>query len=281
METDPWDVPTFLARCLIQRQNRNPRYSLRAFARDLGIAPSLLSDVINRRKGISVRTAREISRRLELDTRTSRLLELKTLERFSRHKATREHARKILRDLRRTSGFHTVPNENFETISSWYANALLELTELPNFRADIPWIAKRLSVPETVIRATVDCLLSQGLLTGDHHSFKCAQTFTAVPGGVPSSAIREHHRQVLNMALTALETQDIYTRESSTLTLAVPRARMDEAAAMLRKFRMDFAKKCAEWGEPDSVYAMSLHLFRLDKDVADPVDTAHDTARAS
>lgn len=49
---------------LTQRISRNPNYSLRAFARDLELSPSFLSEVINSRKRLSHRTATKIGQRL-------------------------------------------------------------------------------------------------------------------------------------------------------------------------------------------------------------------------
>src|SRR5690606_36043223 len=53
------DYRSFLAAEFDRRQARNPAYSLRAFARDLKIAPSTLSEIFNRQHGLSpVRAAR-------------------------------------------------------------------------------------------------------------------------------------------------------------------------------------------------------------------------------
>ena len=55
-----------------QRRLRNPRYSLRAFARDLGSDHSTLSQILRQRRPLSSRMATMLGERLGLDRRTVR-----------------------------------------------------------------------------------------------------------------------------------------------------------------------------------------------------------------
>ena len=53
-----------LQQTLFSKQQKNRRYSLRAFARDLKISPSFLSEVLNGKYGISKQLAGQIADRL-------------------------------------------------------------------------------------------------------------------------------------------------------------------------------------------------------------------------
>jgi len=53
-----------LQQTLFSKQQKNKRYSLRAFARDLKISPSFLSEVLNGKYGISKQLANQIADRL-------------------------------------------------------------------------------------------------------------------------------------------------------------------------------------------------------------------------
>src|SRR4051812_8640701 len=61
-----------LANELLSRQLRNERYSLRAFARSLGLSPSKLSDIMKGKQGLSLATAREIVTKLDLSVDEAR-----------------------------------------------------------------------------------------------------------------------------------------------------------------------------------------------------------------
>ena len=51
---------------LRRRQEINPRYSLRAFAKKLGISPSKVSEVISGKKRISVERGEDVAKKLGL-----------------------------------------------------------------------------------------------------------------------------------------------------------------------------------------------------------------------
>lgn len=53
---------------LAERCKHNPNYSLRAFARDLGIAPSRVSEILSGKQGLSRKAALSIAERLGLST---------------------------------------------------------------------------------------------------------------------------------------------------------------------------------------------------------------------
>jgi hypothetical protein len=60
------DLRARLERELRERQGRNPRYSLRAFARSLGTHHTVLSQILQRRRRLTARTIRRIGARLGL-----------------------------------------------------------------------------------------------------------------------------------------------------------------------------------------------------------------------
>ena len=60
------DLRPTLAAELAQRRARNPRYSLRAFARDLGTDHATLSQLMRGRRVLSPRMLRQIGRRLHV-----------------------------------------------------------------------------------------------------------------------------------------------------------------------------------------------------------------------
>ncbi|MBO9666790.1 MAG: DUF4423 domain-containing protein [Bdellovibrio sp.] len=57
----------FILRELERRQKRNPSYSLRAFARDLEMPSSRLSEILNRKMGLSEARAMALAEKLNLE----------------------------------------------------------------------------------------------------------------------------------------------------------------------------------------------------------------------
>ena len=59
-------VNDFLRRELDRRLSTNPRYSLRAFARHLGMSPGELSEVLREKRPMSAKACQKVSRALDL-----------------------------------------------------------------------------------------------------------------------------------------------------------------------------------------------------------------------
>ena len=66
----------FLSLCLQERQLRNSRYSLRKFARDLGLSPSAICEVLKGRKRLSEDATLKVISRLKLNPQESKYFDL-------------------------------------------------------------------------------------------------------------------------------------------------------------------------------------------------------------
>jgi transcriptional regulator with XRE-family HTH domain len=62
------DLPAMLGAELARRRARNPRYSLRAFARALGTHHSTLSQILHRRRRLTSRAIHQLGARLGLSS---------------------------------------------------------------------------------------------------------------------------------------------------------------------------------------------------------------------
>lgn len=61
------DIPTYLQAVLADRGTRDSRYSLRALARDLGLSPAFLSQLLARKRKLSSPRGLEVAARLGLE----------------------------------------------------------------------------------------------------------------------------------------------------------------------------------------------------------------------
>jgi uncharacterized protein (TIGR02147 family) len=61
------DYRQWLAQELMRRVQKNPRYSLRAFAKSIHASPSFLSRVLNGKRALGIRAAETISTAMMLD----------------------------------------------------------------------------------------------------------------------------------------------------------------------------------------------------------------------
>src|SRR5689334_9211079 len=89
----PDTISALLQREYESRCARNSRYSLRAFARDVGLSPGGLSQVLRGRMGLSEKTASRIAERLGWSRPEQIHFRDLTISQYSKNRQQRELAR--------------------------------------------------------------------------------------------------------------------------------------------------------------------------------------------
>lgn len=248
-----------------RRSQANPHYSLRAFARDLGVSPSWLSDFMLEKKGMSEHTAVRIGRTLGMTPSEEKVFLLSAKARHARSPGERAAAQKELNSFKRTKTFSMKPDDFLKT-GTWYHQAILELTELESFTHHELEIAERLRLPLPTIRRALADLQEAGLLEFQNGKMKACYPETESTQDIPSVAIRKYHEQILQKGVKALHEQAFDQREYGSATFAFDASRIKEAKAVLRNFQKRFSDEFYKNSEnKDSVYQFSFQFFRVDQ----------------
>lgn len=244
------NFPIHLKNELILRRRRNPGYSLRAFAKNLGVSSSFLSKVMSGKKSVSEATFLKMANRLEL--------ELDTIERY-RAKLPGFKPPRL--------SFDSIENDAFQTISDWEHFAILEALTLDGAEPTVQWLASVLEISNERARHAVERLCRLGYLRVKA-SGKISGTgvnLTTANHPTPSSACREHERQILERATLALDKIPTRFRDQTSMTLAIPSSRLGEARDAIDRFRQEMASILQRRGKRDSVYHLSISLYPVTK----------------
>ena len=243
---------------LARRCERNPKYSLRAFAEDLGTDHSSLSQLLRGRRRPTEASIRALGRGLGLagdvlDAHVARA------SRVSETGDTGERLR-VVRDL---------TEDVLEVLRSDLHHALLELTRLESFRADVRWIARVLGVDTDEVAVAVQRLLRLGMLRmnegGDWEDVTGDET--TVFEGRAYDAVRR-----LAASLPPDERAARHGGEVSTTTLAIDGRRLPEALERLASCRRSLLSSLSEGTEHDTVVRLSLELVPLTRTDPRPTD---------
>lgn len=143
------------------RRSRNAGYSLRAFARDLGMAPSSLNEVLGGSKGVSLARARKVARRMGLRDDLRELFVLSARAQHARAAVDREAAAKELEALGQRER-PAIPMT--ETVVGWVTEAVLKLSEQRGADMRPASLASRLRVPAARVRFALRYLGRLGFL---------------------------------------------------------------------------------------------------------------------
>jgi uncharacterized protein (TIGR02147 family) len=249
---------------LVSRCDANPRYSLRAFARDLGLDPARLSDILNEKKGLSREVAQSIAKTMGLNPAESELFCLSVESLHSRSSTAKQSAKTKLRNLTRGQiDGATLSLDAFKAISDWYHLAVLQLLKLPKSKDDPSWIARSLGLKSVQVEAALDRMQRLGMIKRLKGKLTPCSDWVFTPDGVPSDALKKFHEQILKKAMSAIYTQSVHERNNLTVTMPVASRDIESAKLKIRDFLESFSAELSSSPDCDTVYCFSTQYFNL------------------
>ncbi len=249
--TQTWRMETayqsVLRSHLDDRRRRNSRFSLRSFAKHLEISPGQLSSLINGKKNLTAKQAVKIIEKLNLSEQDA--LDL-----------MRELHPKLRALSPPSPSTQLLSEDEFRLISSWEHFAILSLGKVRENRATPEWIASALAIDLPTATVAFQRLKRMGLIRLKDGHFRQTTKPLITTTEVPSSAIREYHRQNLLLAAQKIESVPVEEREFTSITMAVNPRRMEKAKKIIREMKQ---KVCDELETSDctEVYTLAIQLF--------------------
>ncbi len=264
---DPVDYLIFEFR---ERQSRNARFSLRAWARQIGYEnPSYLADVLKKERKLKLDLANKLAVNLSLKGKSKRYFEYSVLLQNSKSDVEKSAYKKLLLDLRpkQTEPVTPLSLEVFTLVSEWYHWAILQGISLTDVDGDEDKLFLRLGhlVEKRNFRAAIDRLHQLGLLElGKDGRWKKTFQSKILEPQIPAVAVMNCHLQFMERAKEALQEQVREERDFQSTTLAISMSKLEAAKKVLQ----DCHKKLvalAEGGAAEEVYQLNTQLFRLTK----------------
>lgn len=248
----------FLLDELHRRQKKNPAYSSRAFARDIGVNSSRLSEILNGKVGLSESRAMAISDRLQMTEETKALFIDLVISEDARSGVTRAAAKSRIEA--RMLHLQQLEDQAFSLISSWHYLALLELIQLEGLEHSVSAFASKLSLPEEQVQEGLEKLQRLGHVKLENERWIPSEPDTTTTSEIASESIRAYHRQILEKASSALE-NPVEKRDFSSMIFSLNSEQLTYAKERLQDFRRSLVKELEGMPGKDSVYCLSFQLF--------------------
>lgn len=243
---------SLLMRELSSRKSKNPRFSLRAFAKFLEMSPAQLSLLINGKKNLTSKQASKIIERLDLTTGDA----------FNLLSSTTPYLKKLKLEL---PELHYLPEEEFNLISDWIHFAILSLSKIKNNKPNANWIAKKLGIDSLKAMEAFMRLQRLGLITVDQSGFKQSTAQLTTTTDIPSASIRRYHKTNLDLAKEKLDSEPLERREFSAITMAVNPKKMKKIRKLIDEFTQLIHNELED-DRASEVYTLSIQLFPLTKE---------------
>lgn len=249
----------YLSNVLETRQLKNPAYTISAFARQLGLPPSRLSEILKGKIGISVKRAMDIADILKLSEKDKEFFINLVQAEHDRNPLQRQKAQDKISDF-----YDKYAALEEGKISNWYHLALLELIGLDENLGN-EQLASRLGLSEVIAENSINELLAMGAISKS----QTANGFTIVDANretamdIPSESVKQLNEQILGKAAQELRLQDVSNRDFSIAVFGFNKEQLPLAKERIKQFRRDFMKEFESAPHKDSVYSMSLQFFEL------------------
>ena len=237
------DPQSLLRAALAERCEKNPQYSIRAFARASGISHTVLSLVLSGKRRLSKQATTKLADYLGLDPRHRQAL----LQ--SREGSAADH-------------FETLPLDSFEVISDWYHYAILSLLELPQAQFEARSISKQLGIPILNAKLAMERLqrlsLVEEIAPGQ---WRQSGKPLKVENTVSTAATKRFHKQLLERAAVSIDKDPIAVRDFSSMTFVLDPAQVEYARKRIRDFRRQLIGELENKGKPSAVFNFTLQLY--------------------
>jgi uncharacterized protein (TIGR02147 family) len=253
-----------LAADFSERKQRRPSYSVRSYARDLGMNASTLAGAMQGRYGISLATAKQVAERLQLDKKQTQFFIDLVESQHSRASFQKKEATHRLKKHSPTVELENLSPEESDLTIKWFFFAVLEYLTVHRKVESRKQIADALRLSEIDVERAIDLLLKQKLVKRTGSGYERIKKHTMVQSKVPSTLIREFHKQVLDLAKQAIDEQPIANRKYINTVLSFDSAKTAEARSWLETANEEFVSKFSTSPTSDKVYLFGFHLFQLD-----------------
>jgi uncharacterized protein (TIGR02147 family) len=260
---------SYLRSVLAERVSKNPAYSLRSMARQLDMAPSSLSEVLKGKKNLSQQNAAKVATRLGLQIEESDYFCLLAQYETTKDLETKSRIQRRLHSFKPARVVHDLSVDQFKMISEWYHLPILHLITLGKRNLTPKEIGSRLGITAIEAEAALERLERLELVHKDESGlYQKTPGRLMVSSQVPSGALRNYHRQLLEKSIDALQTQTPEERITGSETFAFDRSRIEKARERVYRFLNEMAEEFGggERASKTDVYHLSLQFFNLTKE---------------
>lgn len=241
-------VQQFMQLQLKKRQEKNPKFSLRSFARLLKTDPSSLSKVLN---GLRIPSEETVEKWVDC------------------MKLSPEETEQLKGVVHGANSFNPLSSDFFESTYSWVHPILLETLKLPNATRNLPALADLFGMTEEQIKSTIEYLESHKILhkNADSGSY-LPSNLTTVTIPYTTDLRRGLQKKYLEMAQKALEEVPMEKRDNSTLTVAIHTDDIPAIKDIIREARHRIHRLAEKRrNQLNAVYNFSSALYPVKEEV--------------
>jgi uncharacterized protein (TIGR02147 family) len=254
----------YLQSVLNEKQQKNPKFSLRQFSKQLGFSsPATLSRVLQSKRRISLKLVQGIASKLQLgEAETEHLAFLAFFD------GVRNKKKPVAGSPLDFSHPKWTPlaSDQFHHLRDWYSITILLMTSLRDFRADPKWISEKLkgrATPEEC-QEGIDRLVRLGFLqvSNDGSLKRTSLDSIDISFDHSTQAIRDYYKHILLISLSKLKLEPVEKRRMDVMTFSLKKEDLPLVQTIIRDAHQKIGNLSRE-SAADDVYIFSSQLLQM------------------
>lgn len=241
-----------LCRDYEESKKKNARYSIRSYARFLGIPASTLSLVMRGKSQIRARRAAEI------------------ISKFKTTKTEKNYLLYLMGESLLQVQRKDIGQAQYSILTDWIYLAVLYFFELDLPDKSPSHLAKRLCVPVAKINYVIQVLKSNGLLKENQNGeLSVSQEQLNTSDDISDELIKQHHKMNLQLSERVLDSMPVEKRDYTSYTFSTNSSQYLALKKEIRQFYEKISATMEHAPNKDEVYRISIQLHPLrffDKD---------------
>lgn len=232
-----------------ERKQRNPKYSLRSFARDVGVSSGRLTNLLKGRDIPGEETIEKFSTIFELIQEDKDVL------------------KKVIysqKYLRRGTGFSKQLNEHeFGRISDWKTWCIYTMFQATDYEPSVEWFCKKLNLMREDVELCLQKLNDLGVIAPNEVFYEVICESVTTTNDVPSSSIRKFHKEFIPIGMDAMDMVDVQERDVSSLTFCIDKKKLPEYKKLISDFRAKLSNLAKQEETSDELYQLNIQFFPM------------------
>jgi uncharacterized protein (TIGR02147 family) len=258
----------YLADIYAFRKTDEPRFSVRAFAKEAGFSShTLMRYILDGKRNLSKKSLLKLI--LALDLNRDRTEYFENLVFFNQSKNLDEkniYYQRLLKS-QQPNGLKKLEANQFLIFKTWYHSAIREMLSLGKFRNSPEWIAGQLQpkIEPKEAQESLKLLLEAGLIKKTVNGFQAVDNSITTDDEVLPLFVRNYHLQMMEMAMQAVDTVDPEKRDISSVSFAIRETDFPKLKKQIQLMRKELRNFAVADGEGERVVQVNIQLFPLNR----------------
>jgi len=267
------DYRAYLRNFYDMRKESERGYSYRAFSKAAGFSsPNTLHLVITGERNIGATAIAQFAKGMNLEGPMAAYFSAMVQMNQAKSDVDKEAFFRMLQHLTPQAKRRDLHGDEVTYLSHWIYPVLREMVNLPDFREDPYWISRRLVGAASVaeVTAALSFLLVGGFVERKDDRLVATDNMVFSSDEMRSLAIRNYHRQMLDLAKHALEALDMSEREYGAVTVILPEAALPALKERIKQFRRElhnWAVHTTQEAQPEAVFQVNVQMHPVTRKV--------------